>query len=56
MLLAEDHPTNQKVVEIVLEPYGVDLTIVENGAEAVAAWAKSGCRARRSGKASRAVG
>ena len=38
VLLAEDHPTNQKVVEIVLEPYGVDLTIVENGAEAVAAW------------------
>lgn len=38
VLLAEDHPTNQKVVEIVLEPYGVDLTIVENGADAVAAW------------------
>ncbi len=38
VLLAEDHPTNQKVVEIILEPYGVDLTIVENGAEAVAAW------------------
>jgi PAS domain S-box-containing protein len=37
ILLAEDHPTNQKVVELILEPYGVDLRIVANGAEAVAA-------------------
>ncbi|MFZ5668983.1 MAG: ATP-binding protein [Pseudomonadota bacterium] len=38
VLVAEDHPTNQKVVQIVLEPFGVDLTIVENGEEAVAAF------------------
>jgi signal transduction histidine kinase/ActR/RegA family two-component response regulator len=35
ILLAEDHPTNQKVVELILAPYGVQLTIVDNGAEAV---------------------
>ncbi|MDB5434520.1 MAG: multi-sensor hybrid histidine kinase [Phenylobacterium sp.] len=35
ILLAEDHPTNQKVVELILAPYGAVLTIVENGAEAV---------------------
>jgi PAS domain S-box-containing protein len=37
ILLAEDHPTNQKVVELILAPYGVELVIVENGAEAVQA-------------------
>ena len=31
VLLAEDHPTNQKVVQIVLSAVGVDLVIVENG-------------------------
>jgi hypothetical protein len=31
------HPTNQKVGELILAPYGVELSIVENGAEAVAA-------------------
>jgi CheY-like chemotaxis protein len=35
VLLAEDHPTNQKVVQLVLGAVGVDLTIVENGVEAV---------------------
>jgi CheY-like chemotaxis protein len=35
VLLAEDHPTNQRVVQLILEPYGIDLTIVGNGAEAV---------------------
>jgi signal transduction histidine kinase/ActR/RegA family two-component response regulator len=38
VLAAEDHPTNQKVLQIVLEPFGVDLTIVGNGEEAVAAF------------------
>ncbi len=38
VLLAEDHPTNQKVVSLILEPLGVDLTIVEDGAQAVAAF------------------
>jgi PAS domain S-box-containing protein len=37
VLLAEDHPTNQKVVELILAPYGVEITIVENGALAVEA-------------------
>src|SRR5205085_1295961 len=36
VLLAEDHPTNQKVVQLVLGAVGVDLTIVENGVEALA--------------------
>ena len=35
VLLAEDHPTNQKVVQLVLDAVGVDLTIVENGVEAL---------------------
>jgi len=35
VLLAEDHPTNRRVVELILEGAGVDLTSVENGALAV---------------------
>ncbi|MHB8285423.1 MAG: ATP-binding protein [Caulobacteraceae bacterium] len=31
VLLAEDHPTNQKVVQLILEAVGAELTIVENG-------------------------
>jgi PAS domain S-box-containing protein len=38
ILLAEDHPTNQRVVQLILEPAGVDLTIVDNGQEAVEAF------------------
>jgi signal transduction histidine kinase/ActR/RegA family two-component response regulator len=37
VLVAEDHPTNQKVVELILESVGVIPTIVENGALALAA-------------------
>ena len=37
VLVAEDHPTNRKVVEVVLEPFGVLLTLVEDGAAALAA-------------------
>jgi signal transduction histidine kinase/CheY-like chemotaxis protein len=37
VLLAEDHPTNQKVVQLVLESVGVEPIIVENGALALAA-------------------
>jgi PAS domain S-box-containing protein len=37
VLLAEDNPTNQKVVQMILSSVGADLTIVENGAEAVQA-------------------
>jgi len=36
VLLAEDHPINRKVVELLFEGTGVVLTSVENGAEAVA--------------------
>ncbi len=39
VLLAEDHPTNRKVVQLILGAAGVALTCVENGAEAVDAWA-----------------
>ena len=41
VLLAEDHPTNQQVVALILEGLGVDLTIVEDGLQAVDAF-KSG--------------
>jgi len=37
ILLAEDHPTNQKVVQLILAPYGAQIITVENGAEAVEA-------------------
>jgi CheY-like chemotaxis protein len=37
VLVAEDHPTNRRVVELVLGSSDVDLTCVENGALAVAA-------------------
>tara|TARA_R110002167_G_scaffold9437_1_gene42987 strand:+ start:2650 stop:5193 length:2544 start_codon:yes stop_codon:yes gene_type:complete len=36
VLLAEDHPINRKVVELLFDGTGVDLVSVENGAEAVA--------------------
>ena len=38
VLLAEDHPTNQRVVQLILEPAGIALTIVGNGQEAVEAF------------------
>jgi signal transduction histidine kinase/ActR/RegA family two-component response regulator len=37
VLLAEDHPVNQRVVALILEPLGVELSIVADGAEAIAA-------------------
>ncbi|WGM37782.1 ATP-binding protein [Caulobacter sp. NIBR1757] len=37
VLLAEDHPVNRRVVQMLLEPAGVELTCVENGALAVEA-------------------
>ncbi|HYC68420.1 ATP-binding protein [Brevundimonas sp.] len=39
ILLADDHPTNRKVVELILAAAEVDLVQVENGAEAVEAFA-----------------
>ncbi len=38
VLLAEDHPTNRQIVELILTPLDVKLTAVENGAEAVKAF------------------
>ena len=35
ILLAEDHPANQRVVQLLLEPLGVELTIVEDGQAAL---------------------
>ncbi|THD62989.1 ATP-binding protein [Phenylobacterium sp.] len=37
VLLAEDHPVNQRVVALILEPLGVVLTTVGDGAEAIEA-------------------
>ena len=39
VLLAEDHPINQKVVQLMLAPMGADLTCVADGAQAVEALA-----------------
>jgi len=39
ILLAEDHPTNQRVMQLILSPFGADLTIVEDGCAAVEAFA-----------------
>ena len=38
VLLAEDHPTNRRVVELILEAVDVDLTSVCDGAQAVSAF------------------
>jgi two-component system, sensor histidine kinase len=37
VLAAEDHPANRKLLALLLQPFGVDLVLVENGQEAVAA-------------------
>ena len=42
VLVAEDHPTNRRVVQLILGAAGVELTCVENGAEAVAAFRGGG--------------
>jgi PAS domain S-box-containing protein len=42
VLLAEDHPINQKVVQYILEPLGAQLTMVEDGHGALAALAEGG--------------
>jgi signal transduction histidine kinase/AmiR/NasT family two-component response regulator len=38
ILAAEDNPTNQLILKSLLEPFGVDLTVVVNGREAVEAF------------------
>jgi CheY-like chemotaxis protein len=40
ILAAEDNATNQRVLRAVLETFGVDLTLVENGRLAVEAWSR----------------
>jgi signal transduction histidine kinase/ActR/RegA family two-component response regulator len=41
VLAAEDIPTNQLVLRTVLESFGVDLDMVDNGREALEAWEKT---------------
>jgi PAS domain S-box-containing protein len=41
ILLADDHPLNRKVVELILAPLEVELLSVEDGAQAVAAFAQA---------------
>ncbi|CAN5885888.1 hypothetical protein BH11PSE1_BH11PSE1_13820 [soil metagenome] len=38
VLLAEDHPINQKVVQLILAPLGAEIVIAEDGAQALAAF------------------
>jgi PAS domain S-box-containing protein len=40
VLLAEDHPVNQRVVQLILGEYGVEVVTVENGADAVEAFGR----------------
>ena len=37
-LVAEDHPANRRIIELMLAPMGVNVTLVANGAEAVEAF------------------
>ncbi len=38
VLLAEDHPVNQRVIAMILEPHNIALTIAQNGEEALEMW------------------
>jgi len=38
VLVVEDHPTNRRVVQMMLEPFGFLMTFAENGLEGVRAW------------------
>ena len=38
VLLAEDHPVNQRVVQLLLSPYGAEVTVVEDGVQALEAF------------------
>jgi two-component system, sensor histidine kinase len=41
VLLAEDHPVNQRVVAMMLEPLGAEVILAANGLEAVAHFSQS---------------
>jgi CheY-like chemotaxis protein len=41
VLLAEDHPVNQRVVQMMLGPFGVELVVTSDGAEALEAFSGS---------------
>jgi len=41
VLAAEDNSTNQRVLRAMLDSFGVAVTVVDNGAEAVEAWQRS---------------
>ena len=40
--VAEDHPTNQKVVRMFLEPHGIEVVVAENGQIALDLWRVGG--------------
>jgi PAS domain S-box-containing protein len=40
VLLAEDHPVNRQVIQLILAPFGVELTMAETGEEALAAFSR----------------
>ena len=42
VLLAEDHPVNQRVVQLILGEYGVEVVTVDNGRQALEAFALGG--------------
>ena len=41
MLVAEDHPVNQRLVTRILEKAGHTVTVAGNGREAVEAWSRA---------------
>jgi len=41
ILAAEDHPTNQLVLTTIMDLFGIELTLVSNGRQAVDAWTQS---------------
>ena len=42
LLVAEDHPVNRRTLCLMLEPFGVDITLAEDGIEALQAFRDSG--------------